>query len=65
MAEGYAWLAQNGWLIAETPPEVRWTANGLQACIADLQARVRSATVHNRVLALERTFAVLAPHCWV
>ena len=57
-----AWLAQNDSLIADTVPEARWNADRLQAYIADLQARVRPATVHNRVLALERTLAVLAPH---
>ncbi|MGE3703173.1 MAG: tyrosine-type recombinase/integrase [Hyphomicrobiaceae bacterium] len=66
MAEGYgyalAWLAQHGSLIADTPPEARWTADTVQAYIANLQARVRPATVHNRVLNLERALAVLAPH---
>jgi integrase/recombinase XerD len=66
VAEGYgyalAWLAQNGWLLANAPPETRWTANRLQAYIADLHTRVRPATVHNRVLNLERALAVLAPY---
>jgi integrase/recombinase XerD len=46
----------------DTLPEVRWTADRLRAYVADLQARVKPATVQNRVLALERALAVLAPH---
>ena len=66
VAEGYgyalAWLDRRGHLEVDCPPEARWSADRLCQYIEDMRARKLSpATVHNRVLALERALAVLAP----
>src|SRR5262245_54447786 len=65
VVEGYgyalAWLLNNDLLLGELAPEARWTTDRLRNYIRDLQGRVRLATVLNRVIALERALAVLAP----
>jgi hypothetical protein len=65
VAESYgyalAWLAGQGLLDPGLPPEERWSEDRVQRYIDDLKAQVRPATVKQRILALERAVAVLAP----
>lgn len=65
VADGYgyalAWLDRQGGSCPEQPPTARWPAEMLRRYITDMQARLRPATILNRVLALERALAVISP----
>jgi hypothetical protein len=62
-AYGYAlaWLEQRNLLDPTVAPELRWSDERVEAYAHDLVMRLRPATVKNRLLSLERAFAVLAP----
>ena len=65
VAAGYscalAWLGTQGLLVADQPAAVRWSPDILMRYVGDMHARLRPATVLNRLLAFERALAVLAP----
>jgi integrase/recombinase XerD len=65
VAEGYgyavAWLARNGLLDHSQSPEARWPKDRLRRYMEDMEARLSSATVQNRLISLERALAALVP----
>lgn len=60
---GYAlgWLNRARRLHHELEPAARWPSKAVRGYLADMQTRLSSATVLNRVLSLERALAVIAP----
>jgi integrase/recombinase XerD len=65
VARGYgsalAWLDCNGLLDHSQSPEARWTKDHMRRYIEDIQARMSSTSVQNRLISLERALAVLVP----
>jgi integrase len=63
--EGYghalAWLERRGLLDPCQSPDARWTRERLRGYVEEMQARLRPATVQNRLISLERALAVLVP----
>ena len=52
--EGYghalAWLERRGLLDPDQSPDARWTREGLRRYVEEMQARLRPATVENRLI---------------
>lgn len=66
VADGYGralfWLARNGFLDPERPAAERWTIHRLHSYLAEMRLQsLGTSTIRNRLTALERALAVIAP----